>query len=32
MQGMSNDENGLGCEVASICFLNRKNIITSKED
>jgi len=29
---MSNDENGLGREVASFYLLNRKDIITSKED
>jgi len=29
---MSNDENGLGREIASLYLLNRKEIITSKED
>jgi hypothetical protein len=29
---MSNDENGLGSEVAFFYLLNPKNIITSKED
>ena len=29
---MSNDENGLGREIASVYLLNPKDIITSKEN
>jgi hypothetical protein len=32
MYGMSNDENGLGREIAFLYLLIQKDIITSKED